>query len=622
MPVDQALNLALQHHHAGRLADAEALYRQILAVQPHHAEAMHLLGVIAHQAGRDDLAVDWIRRALAIDPNSAGAHCNLGEALRGLGRLEEAIASYQRAVELQPDFAEAHNNLGVAAAAQGDLDAAMTAYRRALACKPDYAEGHSNLGVALDLRGRLDEAEAAFRRALELRPGYVDAWVNLAVTLTDKGEIDEAVAAYRRAASLTPGDASLLSGIIFTLMFHPTPGDSIALAQERWNRQIGDPLRSGAVAHDNDRTPGRRLRIGYVSPDLRDHVVGRNLRPLFAHHDRAAFEIYCYAGVVRPDAMTDFIRQHVDHWRNTVRVSDDSLAAMIRQDGIDILVDLAQHSGGNRLPVFARRPAPVQVSFAGYPESTGVKGIEYRISDKYLECGMRNAECGMKPSAWPAERVFLTDTFWCYDPCGITLAVNELPAKTNGRITFGCLHSFCKMNAPTLRLWARVLASLPDSNLVLLAANGSHRQKALDLLAAQGVSSPRVHFVEPRARKEYLALYHELDLVLDTFPYNGHTTCLDALWMGVPVVSLAGKRAVSRAGLSQLSNLGLTDLVAHSEDDFVRIATQLAGDIPRLAELRRTLRGRMEASVLMDGTAFARGIETAYRAMWREWCAR
>jgi len=287
---------------------------------------------------------------------------------------------------------------------------------------------------------------------------------------------------------------------------------------------------------------------------------------------------------------------------------------MIRQDEIDILVDLSQHTGGNRLPVFARQPAPVQVSFAGYPESTGVDAIEYRISDRIVEDSAADRVSGNK------EQVFLLDSFWCYDLGGMDIEVNALPAKENGRVTFGSLTHVCKINEPLLRLWARVLAQVGDSHLVLLGRAGSHRQGIWERLEREGVERQRVEFVEPRPHRMYLELYHRLDMVLDTLPYSGHTTSLDALWMGVPVVSLVGKTRVSRGGLSILTNLGVPELVAPTEDDYIKIAVQLAHDLPRLAELRATLRSRMEASVLTDAARFTQSIEAAYRAMWRRWC--
>jgi predicted O-linked N-acetylglucosamine transferase (SPINDLY family) len=760
IPLTAALELALQHHAAGRLTDAEVIYRQILAVQPNHPEALHLLGVIAHQAGRHDAAVDLIGRAIQLGLGTAAAWSNLGEACRKLGRIDEAIAAYRRAtlinpslaaahgnlgsalmekgeiepamaalrnaLQLTPNSAEAHGNLGACLAEQGQLEPATNEYRRALSLNPDLLEANFNLGVALTRLGRIEEAITAYRRATELRPDYADAHLNLGTALLDTGQLpaaeaalrralelkpdsaeahfnlgnalreqgrpDEAVAAYRHAIDLEPdypdphrnlghthrsqgrleeavaafrgagehswSDAAMQSNLILTL--HYVPGlDPRVIAEEqaRWNRRFSDPLKPFIRPHLNDRHPERRLRIGYVSADLRDHTLGRNLLPLFRHHDQQNFEIICYAGAVHSDHLTDEFRACANLWHNTANLSDDALADLIRHDNIDILVDLALHTARNRLPVFAREPAPVQVSFAGYPGSTGLDAIPHRISDQWLEselqtqdakhCGagfqpasspipqagclhhnpdlemQDDRERGIDPASCdlhPASGAFLIDTFWCYDPCGIDISINELPANESGHITFGSLNNFSKINHPVLELWARVLQKVPESQLLLLCPQGSHRQRTLEVLRHKGIADDRVEFADPRPRREYLELYHRVDLMLDPFPYGGHTTSLDALWMGVPVVSLAGPQIVSRAGLSQLSNLGLQELVALTEDDYVRIAADLATDLPRLADLRTTLRSRMQASVLMNGERFARGIERAFRAMWRRWC--
>jgi len=783
--VQQAFELALQQHQAGRLAEAEAIYQQILAAQPNHAEARHFLGVMAYQLGRHALAIEWIQQSIELNPNNATAHSNLGEAYRAIGRPDEAMAAYRRALELQPDhpqapfnlanalreksrfdeaitvcqrafefhprapvahlslgnilrdkgnldeaiasyqralaihpgyaeaannlgvalrkcgrleeavaacrhaleikpgYAEASNNLGNALRDQGCLDEAVTAYRQAIeidaslnrvqagelrpnlaeaylnlgaalgelrqldaaidACRratelrPDLAEAHFNLGAALAERGELDAALAAYQRALELKPGDAQVHINIGNARKDQGQIAEAIAEFRRAQELDPVSIAAHCNVIFALHYDPdADARTIAKEHERWNQKICGPLIESVRPLANDRNAERPLRVGYVSGDFRDHVIGRNVRPLFRHHDHRNFQVFCYAGVARPDWLTAEFRERAECWRSSVGVKDEDLAAMIREDGVDILVDLAQHTAGNRLRMFAGRPAPVQVSFAGYPASAGVEAIQYRIGDRHLESetvalemGDGSWEIGWKCepelstpiSEFPPERVFLIDSFWCYDPCGVNLQPNALPAQANGWLTFGSLNNFCKINDSVLKLWARVLGMVKDARLVLLSARGSHRQRTLEMLAEAGVQGDRVEFIEPCARRAYLEVYQRLDMVLDPFPYNGHTTSLDALWMGVPVVSLAGATSVSRAGLSQLSNLGLRDLVAFSEDEYVDIAARLAHDLPRLAALRATLRARMEASVLMDAPRFARGIEAAYRAMWRQWCA-
>ena len=650
MTIHQAFELALGHHQCGRLGEAEALYRQILATEPRHARALHLLGVIAHQADRNDVAVDLIRQAIALDPDFPEAHYNLGIALKAKGQLDEAIAAYREAIALKPHYAEAHSNLGVALKAKGQLDEAIAAYRQAIALQPDHSETHSNLGNALREKGQLDEAISAFRQAITLTPRLPEAHSILASDLQDKGQLeeaiatyrqaidlkpdlpeahsdlgnafkdqgqlDEAIASYRQAIALKPNYSEGHSNLVYTLHFHPG-FDALAIAEEhrQWNQQHAEPLRQCIQPHPNDRSPERRLRIGYVSPDFRAHVVGYNMLPLLANHDRDHFEIFCYAQVTRPDALTEHFRASAQHWRSTVGLADEQLAAQIREDRIDILVDLALHMAHNRLVVFARKPAPVQVTFAGYPGSTGLRTIDYRLSDPYLD------PPDTDESIYSEQTVRLPHSFWCYDPldCG-DLRVNSLPAQGNGLITFGCLNNFGKINDAVLRLWASVLRAVPSSRLLLLAPEGSHRQHTLDVLGQEGVVHERIEFIARRPRRKYLELYHRIDLGLDTLPYNGHTTSLDSYWMGVPVVTLVGQTVVSRAGLSQLMNLKLPELISATPEEYVEIAVDLASDLPRLRYLRSTLRARMEASPLMDAPRFARDIEAAYRIMWRQWC--
>jgi protein O-GlcNAc transferase len=490
MTISEAFQMALQRHQAGRFAEAEALYRQILTVQPEHADALHLLGVAAHQTGRHDLAVGWIRQAIALNPKHSTAYSNLGEVCRALGRMDEAIDAYRRAIELKPDHTEAHNNLGVALKAAGRMDEAIAAYRRTLELRPDYPEAHNNLGNALAGQGKIEEAIAMYRRALELkpdyaeacnnlgtelagqrklgeaiavyqralklRPDYPEAHNNLGVALKDLGELDEAMAACRRSLELKPDQSWTHSNLIYMLHFHPGHDDgTISEERDRWNRRFGGGFKRLVQTQANDpAVAGRRLRIGYVSPDFREHPVGRHMLPLFQNHDDRDFEILCYSGVTRSDRLTEELRQLAREWRSTVGVGDEALAEMIRRDGVDILVDLTQHMAENRLPVFARQPAPVQVSFAGYPDGTGLEAIEYRISDRYLEADRVDGEMG------PREQVRLIDSFWCYDPCGMEVEVNPLPALESGLVTFGCLGNFCKVNDSVLRLWARALGKV------------------------------------------------------------------------------------------------------------------------------------------------------------------
>jgi protein O-GlcNAc transferase len=649
--IQLVLDAAIQHHQAGRLAEAEIIYRKILSQQPNHADALHLLGVLATQAGQNQLAVELISKAIASNKKSPIYYNNLGSALLFLGELDKAAAAFREALQLKPDYAqaytnlgnvqkdrgqvdaaidcyrkalkfkpdliEAHNNLGNALQAQGDGVAAAAAYKMALKLKPDYAEAYNNLGVALIGLGRVDAGIAAYRDALRLKPNYPEAYNNLGNALKDQGRIQEAVATYQTCIQIRPDLAQVHSNLGYNIYFHPDYDAKAIYNQLRiWNHQHAEPLKKFIQPHTNNRDPNRKLRIGYVSPDFREHVIGRNLLPLFVQHDRTLFEIICFANVTHPDALTEHFHSLSDQWRNIVGVNDQRAAEMIRDDRIDILIDLAMHMAENRLLVFARKPAPVQVTFMGYPGTTGMDAIDYRFTDPYLD------PPGLDDEFYVEQSIHLPDTFWCYDPLTEEPHVNHLPAIKNGYVTFGCLNNFCKVNDGVLKLWSKVLNAVSNSRLIVLTPQGQVRQQVLGKLGRDSVAPERIEFADFRPRLEYLKLYHRIDIGLDTQPYNGHTTSLDSYWMGVPVVTLIGKTVVGRAGWSQLCNLGLKELAAQTPEEYIDITIQLANDLPRLEKIRSTLRERMRQSPLMDAKRFTRNVENAYRNLWQKWCEK
>ncbi len=607
-----------------------------------------MMGVLAHQAGRNQAAVDLIRQAIAHDPSDADAYGNLGSALVALGECDHAIISCAHAIKLRPNHVDATYNLGVALKCRGRREEAVTVFRQVLRLRPDHVQARVHLGNILKDQGHLDGAIAEYQLVLVMRPNYADALCNLGNALMEKkqldlaitaykqaialnpnlaeahgnmgsalksqGNLDESIASLRRAITLRPGYSQAHSNLLLSMMCHPGHGaSSIVEEQHCWEQQHADPL-ARLLQHSNDPDPNRRLRIGFVSPDFRNHVVGRNLLPMFRRWDRDESEIFCYSNAVLPDAMTLEFQQLADEWRNISGLSDHHAVELIRQDQIDILMDLALHTNCNRLLIFARKPAPVQVSFAGYPGRTGLQAIEYRLSDPYLDPPSA-VSTGIDPV------IRLPHSFWCYDPLeNADIPVNSLPALNAGFFTFACLNNFCKVNTTIQNLWAQVLWEVPSSRLLMLADPGSYLQQTIAWFAQQGIEPGRIQFVPSQPRREYLKMYHQIDLCLDSLPYNGHTTSLDSLWMGVPVVTLVGQTIVGRAGLSQLINLGLEELVAWTPEQYVRIATDLAGDSSRLSELRRTLRQRLQASALMDSVRFTQGIQDACRIIWQRWC--
>jgi predicted O-linked N-acetylglucosamine transferase (SPINDLY family) len=610
------LERAVQHFQAGELFQAVSICRQILLQNPNSAGALHLLGVIAFQAGRNDAALELIRQAVAFSPGDPVYHCNLGNALMAGGQMDEAVACYKQALVLQPAFAVAHANLGIALKGMGLLAEAIDCYRRALAIEPQTPKTLNDLGNALIANGQLDDAIASYRQALAVKPGYAEAQNNLGIALKAGGLLDEAIDCFRMALAGEPDSPAFHSNLIYTLHYDYRSGtEAIAEELRRWNERHATPLKKSIRPHLNDRAPERRLRIGYVSPDFRVHAAAHFLTPLLESHDHRQFEIHCYSSVACPDRMTARLAQCADQWHGVAGWGNERLADQVRLDQIDILVDLTLHMAQNRLPLFARKPAPVQVTWLAYPGSSGLETMDYRLTDPYLE------PPGMNDRLYSEEPVRLPDSFWCYDPLGGGPEVNPLPAGERGCITFGCLNNPCKLNEQVLRLWARVLKSVNGSRLLLLAHEGSQRLRICSMLKDEEIETGRVEFASYAAGPEYLKLYHRIDVGLDTFPYNGHTTSLDAFWMGVPGVTLKGQTAVGRAGNCLLTNLALPELVAQTAEEFVGIAAELARDLPRLAALRSTLRQRMQSSPLMDAPRFARAMEGAYRAMWRKWCA-
>jgi predicted O-linked N-acetylglucosamine transferase (SPINDLY family) len=401
--------------------------------------------------------------------------------------------------------------------------------------------------------------------------------------------------------------------LAYALSFQAADADVVRAECERWYQRFGAALLPARPVFANDRQPQRRLKVGYVSPDFRDHCQSLFTIPLLTAHDRSAVEVFCYSSVLRPDARTRQIETLVEHWRDVRAQSDWALAERIRNDRIDVLVDLTMHMAGGRPLLFARKPAPVQIAWLAYPGTTGSAAMDYRLTDPRLdppEFDRYYRELSLR----------LPDSFWCYDPLERSIDVGPLPALRRGALTVGCLNNPCKLTDATLMLWGGVMQAMPDARLMLLAPPGRQRARLAGRLSRSGIGAERVEFVPYQSRSEYLRCYRQIDLGLDTIPYNGHTTSLDALWMGVPTVTRIGTTCVGRAGLSQLTQLGLDALAATSDASFIDTAVALGNDLPRLAALRQHLRPRMERSPLMDGARFARHVEAAFRAAWRRHC--
>jgi predicted O-linked N-acetylglucosamine transferase (SPINDLY family) len=616
--LQQLLQRAVVHHRAGRLAEAAAAYAQARRAAPRNFDACHLGGLVALQQGRNPEAAELLATARRLDPRSPACAMRLGLALMALGRSVEALAHFLAAVELNPQYAEGWDNLAYCHKAADRLPEAIGCHERAVALNPRGAASWYNFGLTLSLAGRIGDALACHDRAIAADPGYGKAHFGRAQALQQSHRLAEAIAAYDVFLRHSPHHHEAQSYRLFALNYlDALTAEALFREHEAYGRRLGaaaDP----APLRDPD--PARRLRVAVLSPDLRAHSCAYFIEPLLRHLDPARFELYLYHDHFRTDAVSNRLRSLAAVWRNFVGQPTPAVEAAIRADVPDILIDLAGHTGlTNRLPLFARRPAPVQVSYLGYPNTTGVPAIGWRFTDAIAD------PPGASDALATEQLVRFAPTAWCYAPPDHAPAVSTQPVAETGRVTFGCFNNLAKISDTTLRLWAGVLAAVPGSRLLLKGrglGEAAVRDRYLARCAAAGIDGGQLDFAERTARTEdHLALYGGVDIALDTFPYHGTTTTCEALWMGVPVVTLLGDRHAARVSASLLMAAGHPEWIATDAADYVRIAAALASEPVRLAALRASLRDELLASPLLDHAGQAARFGAALRDCWAAACA-
>lgn len=640
---------ANQRFQEGDLVAARELYVRILEFDPTNARAYYMLSGIAVQDGDLSSAIGLAQRAITLQPATPEFHFSLASVHLSRGDLREALSSYQAALRLKPDSLDYQRSVAGAYLAAGMLDEGVEAYRAITSgSKPDVG-AYFELGKALQLRGNLNEAAETFVQAIRLSPDSVGAHLHLAVVRREQGRPVDAEAPARKAVALAPdlrqawfilarvlgeqGRHAEAVGIFRNLLATHTDDDA-AWSGALFSMNYSDQFSTREVFEQHlkygerfAKTPamvldashlrrGQRIRVGYLSPDFWLHSVAHFMVPILSHHDRGRIEVFCYHTGKREDAMTARLRSYVEHWRQAAELSDEDLERTLRADGLDILVELTGHSDHHRLPLLARRVAPIQVTYLGYPNTTGVPAIDYRITDA------RADPPGEAEQFCVEKLVRLPETFLCYAPPAARLETTAAPVHRNGHVTFASFNNFAKLSPLTIRLWSRILLSSPNSRL-LIKTRGLQdpglRALLLQRFSDHGVDAKRITLAPPILdQQEHLQTYAEVDVALDPFPYHGTTTTLEAIWMGVPVVTLEGDRHASRVGASILSCLGLDELVAHNEGEYVQIATRLAGPNSPLDVLRQSLRKRLSESPLTDGARFTAHLEQAYSRMCEE----
>jgi protein O-GlcNAc transferase len=646
--------------HASQATDA---YKQAIRLKPDFVNAYIQLGINLHNSGQGDIALEYLQMALGLltrtgiasgnDPVIAKVYFHIANTHFSSGRMADSISNYQQALRLNPNDFEAHNNFGNTLMAAGKLTDAIDEYRTATSINPMYAlayinlgsvlretrqlgealstlemavhldndraEGHHNLANVLQDLHRYCDAASSYRQALQLAPRSTESEVGLGNALLSQGKASEAIRHFRKAVRLDPEHADAHSCLLFALNYlHETSPESIFSEHVKWGKVHANA--ETHLRHTNETDPVRKLQIGYVSPDLRCHSVAFFLEPLLKKHNPDAVEVTCYSEVSNPDNVTERLKSLANHWQDTKGKRDGEVVDMIRKDNIDILVDLAGHSQGNRLPVFGHKPAPVQISWLGYPNTTGVAAIDYRITDAHAD------PQGMTDKKHTERLIRLPGCFLCYSPPDPCPDVGPLPAESRRYITFGSFNMLAKISQQVVAQWSSILKAVPASRLILKTRAFQDSETCdyyHDMFQQQGITQDRLELI-PWTQNiyEHLCIYNSVDIALDPFPYNGTTTSCEALWMGVPVITLEGICHAARVGASLLHAVDLPELIASTPEAYREIAIALANNIGRLQEFRETLRNQVVTSRLCDSVEHASNIENAYRYVWKEWCAR
>jgi predicted O-linked N-acetylglucosamine transferase (SPINDLY family) len=612
------LQNGLVQHRAGRLAEAEKCYRQARAIAPRSFDALHLSGLLAHQQGQTQEAIDLLSRALTLSPAAVVCELRLAIALSAAKRLEDAEKHLRHVVAAKSDYHEAWDQLATCLRGQDRLNEAVACHERVVALKPGHALGWVNFGFTRRARGQLEEALACHEQAIAIDPSCAKARFGRAQALQQLHRVREAVADYDAFLRLEPHAHEARSNRLFALQnIEDVPRERLFAEHVAYGRALGSaPVPRFENAPDTE----KRLRVGVLSPDLREHSCAYFLEPLLRFLNRDEFELFLYHDHFRSDKVTTRFKALADTWRHVSGMSAAALEQQLREDRLDVLIDLAGHTGvTNRLPVLARKVAPVQVTYLGYPNTTGVPAIDYRLTDAIAD------PVGDADAFATEKLVRFAPTAWAYQPPAGAPEVAAPPCLKNGYVTFGCFNDLAKLTDSMFVTWRRVLETVPGSRLRLKGRGLSLEKTRTDLLGrlrAAGIEATRVDLLERTPDTMcHLAVYHDVDIALDTAPYNGTTTTCEALWMGVPVVSLVGDRHVARVGASLLHAIGRGEWCAVTRDDYVNAAVGLATDLARLAEIRGGLRGELRRSALLDHAAQAERFGATLREGWRAWCA-
>ena len=612
MTIEKTFDLAVKNHKKNNFKVAENLYKEVLKINPNHFESIFLLGTLSIKIKNFDRAIQLLNQAILIQPNHAQSHNNLGVVFVELGEVQKAISCYQKAISIQPDYADAHNNLGVVFNKLGEDQKAISCYQKAISIQPNYADAHYNLGNVLDKLNKHQEAIICYEKVIQINPNYADAHYNQGNALKELGEFKKAISCYQKAINSKHNYAPAYNNMLFALLYMEKTDSKYYLSKTREFRSSLKPINDDLLLKYQFNIKPKKLRIGFVSGDFREHPVGFFLLDTLNHLKNNDLELIAYSNSQIEDSLSIKLKSHFTIWHEIVSQSNMDVINKIRKDGIHVLVDLSGHSEKNRLPIFINKPAPVQASWIGYPGSTGIPEIDYLIGDPFVTPENMNGHF--------TEKIFRLPNIWvCFTAPDFDVQISDLPVIKNGYVTFGSFNHLSKINDEVISLWSKILKSIPKSKIFLKTKqlNNSYlKEKIISKFKENGINLNSIILEEGTSRSKLLNSYNKVDIALDPFPYSGGVTSLEAIWMGVPVLTKKGFKFASRTTESIIHNSGMPDWVANDENEYVKKAIKFSTNLELLTEINKSLRQVALESPLFNSTLFAKQLNNAFWEMW------
>ena len=612
MTIEKTLDLAVQNHKKNNFQVAENLYKEVLEINPNHFESIFLLGTLSIAIKNFDRAIQLLNQAILIQPDHAQSHNNLGVVFKELGEIQKAMSCYEKAINIQPNYADAHNNLGVVFRELGEVQKAISCYQKAISIQPDYADAHYNLGNVLDKLNKHQEAIICYEKVIQINPNYVAAHYNQGNALKELGEFKKAISCYQKAINSKHNYAPAYNNMLFTLLYLEKTDSKYYLSKTKEFRSSLKPINNDLLLKYQFNIKPKKLRIGFVSGDFREHPVGFFLLDTLNHLKNNDLELIAYSNSQIEDSLSIKLKSHFTIWHEIASQSNMNVINKIRKDGIHVLVDLSGHSEKNRLPIFINKPAPVQVSWVGYPGSTGIPEIDYLIGDPFVTPENMNGHF--------TEKIFRLPNIWvCFTAPDFDVQISDLPVIKNGYVTFGSFNHLSKINDEVISLWSKILKSIPNSKIFLKTKqlNNSYlKEKIISKFKENGINLNSIILEEGTSRSKLLNSYNKVDIALDPFPYSGGVTSLEAIWMGVPVLTKKGFKFASRTTESIIHNSGMSDWVANDENEYVKKAIKFSTNLELLTGINKSLRQVALESPLFNSTLFAKQLNNAFWEMW------